>query len=199
MKEDGLLALSFSAAGNPWLQERLRGIVREATGLEPVAVAHGLHGGTTWFAARGLRPDDVPPAMGHVTYEPEAPVTVPLPTDDWPFLYLSPGKVPWAYLSVLSVLLATATLSVRAVFRPARGGSVFDRRMFLLGVGFMLLEARMVTALSLLFGSTWIVNSCVFGGILSVVLMANVGVALRPPRKLKLWLLPLFLSLALVA
>lgn len=197
VRDDGVLALSFWVA-RPWLRERLRGVVREATGLEPVIV-DAAHGGTVLFAGRGMKPEDVPPGVGTVSYTPEAPVTLALPTDDWPFLYLSPGSVPWAYLAVLSVLLVTATVAVRAVFRPARGGPTFDARMFLLGLGFMLLEARMVTALSLLFGSTWIVNSCVFGGILTVVLLANVGVALRPPRALGRWFVPLFASLALVA
>ena len=42
--------------------------------------------------------------------------------------------------------------------------------MFLLGAAFLLLETRAVTQLSLLFGSTWIVNTSVFGGILAMVL-----------------------------
>ncbi|MBV9342036.1 MAG: hypothetical protein JO159_14260 [Acidobacteria bacterium] len=45
--------------------------------------------------------------------------------------------------------------------------------LFLLGAGFMLLEAKAVTELSLLFGSTWIVNAVVITAFLTMGLLAN--------------------------
>ncbi len=51
-----------------------------------------------------------------------------------------------------------------------------------MGAGFLLLETRGVTALSLLFGSTWIVNAFVFGGVLLVALLMNVAVERLRPR-----------------
>jgi hypothetical protein len=42
-----------------------------------------------------------------------------------------------------------------------------------MGAAFMLIETRGVTSMSLLFGSTWIVNAAIFGGILLMVLLAN--------------------------
>jgi hypothetical protein len=44
---------------------------------------------------------------------------------------------------------------------------------FLLGAGFMLLETKAVTELSLLFGSTWIVNSVVITAFLVMAIVAN--------------------------
>jgi hypothetical protein len=44
--------------------------------------------------------------------------------------------------------------------------------MFFLGAAFMLLEVKSLTTFSLLFGSTWLVNSLVFFAILSSVLLA---------------------------
>ena len=70
--------------------------------------------------------------------------------------------------------------------------------MFLLGAGFMLLETRAVTQLSLLFGSTWVVNTSVFGGVLLMVLAANaVAMRLRIYRR-TLWYGLLAISLVLL-
>jgi hypothetical protein len=55
----------------------------------------------------------------------------------------------------------------------------------------------MVTALSLLFGSTWIVNAFVFGGVLVMVLLANLWVTRRTPQSLTGWFIPLFASVVL--
>jgi hypothetical protein len=51
---------------------------------------------------------------------------------------------------------------------------------FLLGAGFLLLETRGVTELSLLFGSTWIVNAVVIAAFLTMALLANTYVMFRP-------------------
>src|SRR2546421_603908 len=63
--------------------------------------------------------------------------------------------------------------------QPMVGGDVprrvlrrFNGNMFFLGVAFMLLEVKSLTTFSLLFGSTWLVNSLVFFAILSSVLLA---------------------------
>jgi len=52
-------------------------------------------------------------------------------------------------------------------------GSGFDPVLFLMGAAFLLIETRGVTDLSLLFGSTWIVNSSVFAGVLVMALAAS--------------------------
>ena len=44
--------------------------------------------------------------------------------------------------------------------------------MFFLGAAFMLLETRSLVTFSLLFGSTWLVNSLVFFAILCSVMLA---------------------------
>src|SRR5262249_3751325 len=51
--------------------------------------------------------------------------------------------------------------------------------LFLLGAGFMLLETKAVTGLSLLFGSTWIVNAVVIAAFLVMALFANVLMMFR--------------------
>ena len=48
-----------------------------------------------------------------------------------------------------------------------------NSHFFFLGAAFLLIETISVTRFSMLFGSTWLVNSIVFGAILVVILLAN--------------------------
>ena len=92
------------------------------------------------------------------------------PSDDWPFLYIRPGVFPWGYLSVLTVILVGAALTVpRAFGFSQRKLARSDWALFLMGAAFLLIETRGVTSMSLLFGSTWIVNASIFGGIQAAV------------------------------
>ncbi len=94
-----------------------------------------------------------------------------LASDDWPFLYLRDYSFPLLYIEglamvVLFAVIGTFTLAPRKILLR------FDWHMFFLGVAFMLLEVKSLTTFSLLFGSTWLVNSLVFFAILSSVLLA---------------------------
>jgi hypothetical protein len=88
---------------------------------------------------------------------------------------------------ILSCVLAIAVLSSLVVFPKGALLSDFDLTMFLMGAGFLLIETRGVTALSVLFGSTWIVNAAVFGGVLAVALAANRLVERRGERDPRRW------------
>jgi hypothetical protein len=97
--------------------------------------------------------------------------TPPPATDDQPFPYLERQAIPQIDLLVLVMILAVSVLAVR------RAGVGFSKLggyadLFLLGTGFMLLETSNVTRFALLFGTTWVVNAMVFGGILLAVLAA---------------------------
>jgi hypothetical protein len=74
------------------------------------------------------------------------------------------------------MVLVLAFVSARRVFGARAVGADFDPLLFLMGAGFLLIETRGVTTLSLLFGSTWMVNAAVFAGILLVALIANLYV-----------------------
>lgn len=194
--EDGVLAISFSTYAGEWIEQRLLRTVAEATGRTPVLVRHGMDHGAAFLVGRNLDVAQVPALLrSRVVTEPALDLDARVPTDDWPFLYLRPGTVPYGYLMVLFLVALSATLAIRRVYRtadaPAEG---LDAPMFLMGAGFMLLETRMVTELSLLFGSTWIVNASVFAGVLVMVLLANLLVIRRPPSSLAPWFLPLIAS-----
>jgi Spermine/spermidine synthase domain len=92
-------------------------------------------------------------------------------TDDWPFLYLVDRSFPLLYVAGLAVVAIFAVGGV-LIFAPRKVLRRFDWHMFFLGVAFMLLEVKSLTTFSLLFGSTWLVNSLVFFAILTSVFLA---------------------------
>lgn len=172
--DGGILSVSFSVFAGEWMYYRLLGLVRKATGLDPVVVRHQYDAGATFLVGRNLTLAQVQALMPTATQGAPGIAAIRIPSDDWPFLYLRPNTIPWTYLTVFFLVAASAAFAVRRVFGAslfARGR--FDLQMFLLGAGFLLLETRAVTQLSLLFGSTWVVNTSVFGGVLAMVLAAN--------------------------
>jgi len=97
---------------------------------------------------------------------------IPEITDDWPFLFLPERGIPETYIfPVLAVLIA----SLLPISRSIVSGSttLLNWQMFCLGMGFMLLEVRAMSAMSLLAGATWTVNSIVIAGVMVVILLAN--------------------------
>jgi hypothetical protein len=82
---------------------------------------------------------------------------------------------------VLFLYFATAVLQRRGQLRNFASRQVLH--LFFLGAGFMLLETKGVTELSLLFGSTWIVNAVVITAFLAMGLLANTFIIFKPvPR-----------------
>jgi len=105
------------------------------------------------------------------------------PTDNWPFLYLRDKKIPLRPTVEGMVVIALISVVILFIFAPVR----FIRpnwQMFFLGSGFMLLETKGVVHMSLLFGSTWVVNSIVFAAILIMILLANFFVLFAKPQNL---------------
>jgi len=92
-------------------------------------------------------------------------------TDDWPFLYLVDRGFPLLYVAGLA-MVAIFAVGGTLIFAPRKVLRRFDWHMFFLGVAFMLLEVKSLTTFSLLFGSTWLVNSLVFFAILTSVFLA---------------------------
>jgi len=116
------------------------------------------------------------------------------PTDDWPYLYLKERAIPGYYLQTIAILMV---LSVLAIWRVLpKENRTFDFNFFALGCAFLLLETRSVTALSLIFGSTWTVNAFVFGTILLMIFLANMIVLKFEIRRV--WIPYLCLGLSLL-
>jgi hypothetical protein len=154
-----------------WLPAKIGGMLKESFGTAPIARLYGKAAATLAIgpgidAVSGRPPGDQVDAID-LSHAPQAA------TDDWPFLYLIEPYVAPYYLGALGLILAFAGFMV---WRAAKGSGTSLRRFsphfFLLGVAFLLLETRALVTFSLLFGSTWIVNSLVFFAVLASVLLA---------------------------
>ncbi len=174
----GELYLTF-AANTPWIRDRLLKLVNEAFGTPTqMSVATG---GPRY--ANGVILRNRVPRPGEPTASADpAPAGIQVPTDDWPFLYLRTRSIPWHYRVFVAIVLV---LGVAALLLLPRGERRLRLPYFFLGAAFFLLETSNVVSLSLLFGSTWIVNVVVFAGILVLVLLGNWAStrldAARPP------------------
>ena len=101
-------------------------------------------------------------------------------TDRWPFLYLARPTIPKSIIWVLVPFLAGAAILLHKTIGLRSLGSRQAVHFCLLGAGFLLLETKAVTELSLLFGSTWIVNVVVIAAFLLMAVLANTYVMLWP-------------------
>jgi hypothetical protein len=197
--DGGHLSLAVSCVAGRWFFERLYWTVERATGKRPLAFYNPVHGATVTFIVPrdGATFDGAELAKRTATL-PETPRDKTLtPSDDWPFLYVRPGVFPWGYVAVLGFVLVLAAALVPPVFGLRRGGG-FDLPLFLMGAAFLLIETRGVTSMSLLFGSTWIVNAAIFAGIVFMVLVANLVVRRWELKRPAPWFLGLFAAVALL-
>jgi SAM-dependent methyltransferase len=111
------------------------------------------------------------------------PVNVndPIPeiTDDWPFLFLPQHEISSVYVLPILAVLFLALFPLNRLIATG-SANLLNWQMFCLGAGFMLLEVRALSVDSLLCGSTWTVNSFVIGGVMVVILLANLLAARLP-------------------
>lgn len=198
VKTPGLMSISFATGQREWLSARLFKIVRDATGVEPIIIPHPIQNGRMYIVTKGIAPRDLAARLRLVTLPPPDTKDVDAATDDWPFLYLKPGEIPAGYIAMIAAILIIGLAGTRAAFGAEMfRGQGFDPLLFVMGAAFLLIETRSVTDLSLLFGSTWIVNAAVFAGVLAVVFAANALVRRGRRPNLSLIFVLLFASLLL--
>jgi SAM-dependent methyltransferase len=177
----------------PYVAAKIDHLLTAAFGTEPVVFYQPT---TVLFNYVFVAGDNLSPALGTGLPAEARASEVVVPRDDWPYLYLAHRSIPAHYLTALAAVLAIALgFGALAAGRSLRGG--FDGPMFFMGVGFLLVETKSVTEMSLLFGSTWTVNLLVFSSILVMILVANLLVLRRPWRSVRAPFLPLWASLAL--
>jgi SAM-dependent methyltransferase len=191
LKPGGRL-VTYHESPFPYVAAKIDRVLTEAFGKPPLVLFQPeSHLFNYSFIAGG----DSAPALGR-----EIPAgavgTVAVPRDDWPYLYLARRIIPSHYLKALGIVLAIALCLVGAAAgKNLRGG--FDGAMFFMGAGFLLVETKSVTEMSLLFGSTWTVNLLVFSSILATILIANVLVLRKPWPSLRAPFALLFAALML--
>ena len=165
-----------------WLVDRLAGTLDTVFG-HPPCVYQPADTSSLAVMTVGLTPADQFCAQPWV----RPASVVPPATDDRPFLYLEHNSIPSLYRTTLALIIVASLIAILGVLlanaEPARRGAVGRftgqlrrafgyRDLFLLGSAFLLLETKSVTGFALLFGTTWLVNSLVFAGVLVAVLAA---------------------------
>jgi len=181
----GLFVVKFQV-NTPWIGGRLHGLLEEAFGQPPLHFeVRGDTAGTggRFFitgSAEVLQTAAATPGLEqHTSWPNSLPmVAATITTDDWPYFYQHEPGIP---ASVILISIVLIVLGWRLVDRILPRPGAFHVPMFLLGAGFLLLEAQIVSKMALLFGTTWVVNSIVIAALLSLILAANAVVA-RWPR-----------------
>lgn len=92
--------------------------------------------------------------------------------DNWPFIYIEEPGVSTLYIQIM-IFIACLSLLAFAYLRARSGDREVSRSLFLMGMGFTLLESAAIVRLSLLFGATWIVSTVVFSSALVMMFLGN--------------------------
>ncbi|MEI6425264.1 MAG: hypothetical protein WCP55_23845, partial [Lentisphaerota bacterium] len=181
----GKASLTFASNRN-WIDQRMRLLLQKEFGGE-TQVFHPRYGnfanGTVYVNYKRLN------SLAGAGAE-KGVAAIDLPSDDWPFLYLQAKTIPRHYQ--LFMVLITGLGFLPLLLLP-RGSRSIRFPFFFMGAAFFLIETSNVVTLSLLYGSTWVVNVLVFSGILFLILMGNATSQLIKSTPLK----PLFGLLAL--
>lgn len=183
---DGIFVMyNFYREG--WLPQKMARMLEETFGSPPIikhsaGTAATLAAGPMVAALSGGQP----PGEASDTID---LASAPAPaTDDWPFLYLKDRFIAPYYLAAIAIIVAAAAvLVIRGAQRSGTTIRQFSPHFFVLGVAFLLLETKSIATFSLLFGTTWIVNSLVFFAVLASVLLAilvNQRISFRSPTLL---------------
>ncbi len=186
LNDDGILTVIFEAQ-RPWIGQRLHDALGDVFGKPPLTFElrnNGMYGwgGIMYICEanagtiqKGLADDSFLQwyvTSSTVDFSKDAGLSTPvkITTDDWPYLYLKRPTVPKMHLTIILILALVAFISGRKMVRE---DGKFNLHFFFLGAGFLLLEFQNVSKATLLFGSTWLVNSLIFTAILILILIAN--------------------------
>ena len=193
LKDDGVISLTFALMSGE-LGKKIYLMLEEAfDGQSPIVYYSQYDGGYTFLAGNGIKDHPINPIFKNSTaFFADSNVKADVSTDDWPFFYMPIRKYPKSSMALVSTLLIASLFFVNKFVKKTNAG--FSIPCFFLGAGFMLLETKGITELSLYYGSTWYVNSIIIISILIMGFLANIYVMKKgiPPRNLTYFML--FLS-----
>lgn len=202
VQRDGLFVLKFRT-DNPWIAGRLHQLMQETFSQAPLQfksppAPYDTYGSffVSGSAERLAKATADPELAAYLATHGNIPMqTAVVTTDDWPYFYQhAPG------LPIIVILVSIAVLVVFGWFlRQASGeGASLDLHFMLLGAGFMLLEAQIVSKMALLFGTTWVVNAVVVSGLLCLIVGANLVYGAFPRMPLAVAYAGLLVTLAVM-
>jgi hypothetical protein len=180
LNENGTLVLAFGG-GRTFISERLFATLAKTFDAPPLAYFTGYDTSGVVFVEGKAAESNLIKDYPEISKELQVnQATTILATDHWPFLYLRSRVIPFAIWSILALFLYFAASVIERRVPLQHLVNRQGLHLFFLGAGFMLLETRGVTELSLLFGSTWIVNAVVITAFLVMGLLANTFIVFRP-------------------
>jgi spermidine synthase len=202
LKPDGMFIVKFQV-DTPWIAGRLFNLLRETFGHDPIQFQTDIGGydvSGRFFVSgsqeRIAKATSEPALAAYLATHGNMPMeSAMVTTDDWPYFYQhAPG------LPIIVILVSIAVLVVFGWFlRQTSGeGAHLDLHFMLLGAGFMLLEAQIVSKMALLFGTTWVVNAVVVSGLLCLIVGANLVYGAVPRIPLAIAYAGLFATLAVM-
>jgi hypothetical protein len=200
LKPDGLFVVKFQV-GTPWVVGRLYALMKSTFGEDPLQFETETDfrydtGGRFFVSGSRQRIEQAMsnPALAAFVRDHSGMAMEParLTTDDWPYFYQHEPGLPISVILISVAVLLTFGWFIRQTSRLE--GSV-DFHFLLLGAGFMLLEAQIVSRMALLFGTTWVVNSIVISGLLCLIIAANLVYQQFPKIPLRWAYAGLFVSL----
>lgn len=182
----GVMVVSFSPQ-RPYIVQRLQATLDEIFG-SPTLMIHLTH---TTFGWGGLifvngnqqtirtvieENPDIRKLLDLRRIETSANPEIRPTSDNWPYLYMERPTIPTLFYLLAGVIvllwvLTSRRFAGRLVLPPLQQREPLH--FFALGAGFILMQVFVITKASLLFGSTWIVNSVVISGMMLTILVAN--------------------------
>ena len=187
LKPGGVVFLAFEAR-KPYLLGRMNNALSETFGYDPLKfrmpLSHYGFGGAMFVAGDQKVIDQAlvenPRLSSYVQdLQSQLPIDmldgVEVISDDWPYLYLEERTIPVLYGVLGVILLVIYLLSGRLVGLepPLKGWRKGEWHFFFMGAAFMLLEVHMIAKASVALGSVWTVNAVIIGGIMGMILIAN--------------------------
>ncbi len=201
LKPGGVLSISFDS-GNPKILAKIRLMMEKTFDGKPPACIQVKAGACTFIQTKEGNikyPDTL--VQNEYLHDATAEILkegtdIDVSTDDWPFLYMFKRVYPFSYIGMFA-LVTLLTYLLGKSFGWMKPGTTNNYWSFsLLGAGFMLVETKAITELSLAFSNTWYVVGFVIASIMIMAFLANLVVSLFKMQRAFLPYCLLLLSLA---
>jgi hypothetical protein len=185
LTDDGGVVMYFSV-GEDYIFEHLAALLASTFGAMPAVHRDYYTLFNIIFMAGPAFADPTQEEDPDAWYLQEELIGPTIPSDDWPYLYLPSRGVTSFYLGMIAMLATLSVLAVMSVSKEMRDAlrrrEGVDAEMFIYGFAFLLIETKFVTAMALVWGSTWLTSAVVFGAILVTILVGTIVMELKPVR-----------------
>ncbi len=174
LSENGFMCISFFVQQDE-IREKLSQMLKIAFGVEPLILKSAVNDRYVFLISKNKKNEfSIENFKFFKHYKNTFSIAsskFDISTDDWPFFYMPKKIYPKSYLIMILIIL----ISCFYFLKKNIGFSLTKIYVtpFFLGAGFMLIEAKGITELAKIFGSTWVVLSVIIASILFLAFIAN--------------------------